>query len=212
MKYVLKTVRIFFAISLIILAQTSLNPGAGAAWANGGRDPKSVDSGGTTGGGTAARTDSKVSIANNYPQSKYREIRDFQLWIAKNAKKNNLSWIATSEKQMKKFVLTYEKFRKKYKGVKALELHKVFTQLRKYARQKKNPKLAKYAKGMLHSFDVYDKLRYARGKYADWKKAKGVKKYVAKGEYEEAEKEYYESRAKLPFDMIMSFPILPNIR
>ncbi len=212
MKHLLKTVRLFFVISLIILAQTALNPGSGTAWANGGRDPKTVDSGGTTGGGTAARADSKGSIANNYPQSKYREIRDFQLWIAKYAKKNNLSWIATNEKQLKKFVLTYEGFREKYKGIKALELHKVFTQLRKYARQKKNPKLAKYAKGMLHSFDVYDSLRYARGKYADWKKAKGAKKLFAKGEYEEAEAEYYETRGKLPFEMIMSFPVLPSIR
>jgi len=115
MKYLLKTVRIFFVISLIALAQTLLNPGSGTAWANGGRDPKAVDS-----GGTAPRAATKGSIANNYPQSKYREIRDFQLWIAKYAKKNNLSWIATSEKQMKKFVLTYEKFRRKYKGIKAL--------------------------------------------------------------------------------------------
>jgi len=65
---------------------------------------------------------------------------------------------------------------------------------------------------MLHSFDVYDRLRYARGKYADWKKAKGAKKLFARGEYEEAEKEYYESRAELPFDMIMSFPVIPTLR
>ena len=44
-------------------------------------------------------------------------------------------------------------------------------------RLEENKELAAYAKGMLHAFNVYDHLRYARGKYDDWKKApKGIKK------------------------------------
>lgn len=53
----------------------------------------------------------KVKIAHDYPQSRYREIRDFQSWIATHAKKDDLKWIATNEKQLKKFVLAYEKFK-----------------------------------------------------------------------------------------------------
>lgn len=66
---------------------------------------------------------------------------------------------------------------------------------------------------MLHSFTVYDHLRYARAKYEAWKKApKGIKKDIAKGEYVEAQDEYYKSRSKLPRRMIMSFPVIKDIR
>jgi|GEM_PF-4944086 len=155
----------------------------------------------------------KVSIANDYPQSRHRDIRDFQSWISTHAKKDNLRWIATNEKQLKKFVLEYEKFKNKYRGFNALEVNKIFTQLKKYAKQKENKELAAYAKGMLHAFDVYDHLQYARGKYDQWKKApKGFKKELAKRDYEEAQDNYYKSRSKLPRRMIMSFPVIKDIR
>jgi len=218
MKYVLRIVSMLLIATLFTLAQTSIDPGSGMAWAEGGGGggdkAGSVNDDTSSGTTTTPKTKkvTKGSITNDFPQSKFRDIRDFQLWIAKYAKKNDLSWIATNESQLKKFVLTYEKLKNKYKGYRALELHKVFTQLKKYARQKKYPKLASRAKGMLHSFDVYDKLRYARGKYADWKKAKGIDKDIAKGEYEEAEADYYKSRGQLPRDMIMSFPVIPTLR
>jgi len=216
----------FFGI-LISTFQTSPTFEVGSAWASGdggGRD--SVDSDDQSSGKKKKATKkkatkkkaprkkkAKVSIANNYPQSRYRDIRDFQNWIATHAKKDNLKWIATNEKQLKKFVLGYEKFKNKYRLLKALEVNKIFTQLKKYAKQKENKELAACAKGMLHAFNVYDHLRYARGKYDDWKKApKGFKKELAKRDYEEAQDDYYKSRSKLPRRMIMSFPVIKDIR
>ncbi|MEH6359902.1 MAG: hypothetical protein V7761_04135 [Amylibacter sp.] len=211
---------------LISTFQTSPTFEVGSAWASGGdgggRD--SVDSNNpddqpsgkkkkATKKKAPRKKKAKISIANDYPQSRIRDIRDFQNWIATHAKKDNLRWIATNEKQLKKFVLGYEKFKNKYRLLKALEVNKIFTQLKKYAKQKENKELAAYAKGMLHAFNVYDHLRYARGKYDDWKKApKGFKKELAKRDYEEAQDDYYKSRSKLPRRMIMSFPVIKDIR
>ena len=222
----------FFGI-LISTFQTSPTLEVGSAWASGGdgggRD--SADSDDQSSGKKKKATKkkatkkkatkkkapkkkkAKVSIANDYPQSNIREIRDFQNWIATHAKKDNLKWIATNEKQLKKFVLTYEKFKNKYRLLKAIQVNKIFTQLKKYAKQKENKELAACAKGMLHAFNVYDHLRYARGKYEKWKKApKGFKKELAKRDYEEAQDDYYKSRSKLPRRMIMSFPVIKDIR
>lgn len=200
---------------LVSAAQTPLTFEMGAAWANGGRDSITIEIANDPPSGTTSKKKKKrqISIANDYPQSKYREIRDFQSWISTHAKKDKLGWIATNEGPLKKFVTTYEKFKNKYRGLKALEVNKIFTQLKKYARQKKDPKLAEYAKGMLRSFTVYDHLRYARGKYAEWKKApKGIKKELAKRDYEEAQDGYYKARSKLPRRMVTSFPVIKDIR
>ena len=155
----------------------------------------------------------QVAVHKNYSQSKYREIRDFQTKLAGYAGKDSLKGLATDPKRLRKFANAHDKMEKKYPGNKSLEFTKIFQQLGKYANQKQDLELRKFAKGILKSFDVFAAEKRARAKLEKFVKAEGYGRKVSVSlEYADAKADYNQAVRALPKEMRAGFPPLAKIK
>ncbi|MDU8927549.1 hypothetical protein RXV86_09150 [Alisedimentitalea sp. MJ-SS2] len=159
-------------------------------------------------------TKKSVPVHADYKQSKIRAVRDTQSKIAGYAKKDKLKGLATNGKRLENFVDQVTEMGDGYSGWKSVEFNLIFVQLKRYANQKKDKALRKWAKAILTAFDVIHKRDIAEEKRQKVKKAikdkNPMQEAFGRAEYSDARGDYHRAAKKLPPETRKQFTPLPK--
>lgn len=156
----------------------------------------------------AKKDDKKVfpyGVKEKNTWSTKKDIHALLRQVYKSARDKKLRDIATDKKKLLKFIEDLDKVEN---GKNSLEASKVRGMIKKFANQKADKDLKKWAQGILDAIRVqHDKVE-VEARRAELNKGNELKKITAKMNYNDAAGEYMKSWQRLPKEMKTMFPTI----